>query len=216
MKLNDVEINLTGNTGVLIEAEGKIIYIDPYHLVKTDKKADVILITHPHYDHCSIQDIEAIVKKGTSVIVPPDCQSKITKLKQEVDMQIIEIGDEIEIKGIKIQALPAYNENKPFHPKSERWHGYILKIGEVQIYHAGDTDLIPDMKKLSGYHNLIALLPVSGKFTMSVEQAVEAAAIIKPKIAVPMHYGSVAGSIEDADKFVELCKQMGIEARRID
>lgn len=217
MKLGNINISLTGNSGVLIEdsENGKVIYIDPYNL-QNGKKADVILITHPHYDHCSIQDISAIVKKGTVVIVPPDCQSKITKLKQEVNMQVIEIGDEISLEGMKIKAVPAYNLNKAFHPKNEHWHGYVLSLEGLEIYHAGDTDLIPEMAKLCGYHNLIAFLPVSGKFVMNVEEAVEAAKIIKPKIAVPMHWGSVAGTQEDADKFVEMCKESGIEARRID
>ncbi len=218
MKLKNIEINSTGNAGVIIEdrESGKIIYIDPYQLKQTDKKADLILITHPHYDHCSVQDISAIVKAGTSIVVPPGCQSKITRLKQEVDMQVVEIGDEITIQNIKIKVVPAYNLNKAFHPKSERWHGYVLNFGEVQIYHAGDTDLIPEMNKLVGFHNLIALLPVGGGPTMNAEEAARAAGIINPKIAVPMHYGSVAGSVDDAEKFVQLCKKEGIEARRID
>jgi len=223
MKIGNIDLKLVGNSGVLIEAKiegnNKVIYIDPYNLEKTDKKADLILITHPHYDHCSVQDIESIVKPGTSIVLPPDCQSKIAKILQEVDMQIIELGDEIEVKGIKILAFPAYNINKNFHPKSEGWLGYVLSFGEgkeaVQVYHAGDTDFIPEMKKLSGYHNLIALIPVSGKFVMNSEEAAEAVKVIKPKIAIPIHYGSVAGSIDDAEKFVELCKQAGVEAMRL-
>ena len=213
MKLANIEINLTGNSGVLIEAEGKKIYIDPYQLKETQKKADIVLITHPHYDHCSIADIEAIVKKGSVVVIPPDCQSKIARIKQKVDMQIVELGDEITIQNIKIQAVPAYNLNKNFHPKSERWHGYIIKFENIQIYHAGDTDLIPEMSKLVGFHNLIALLPVGGNYTMNAEEAAKAASIIKPKLAIPMHYGVAAGSAEDASKFIELCKKEGIEAK---
>ena len=216
MKIGNIDINLTGNSGVIIEAEGKIIYIDPYHLQQTHKKADIILITHPHYDHCSVQDIEAISKNGTTIVLPPDCQSKITKIKQEVEMQIVELGDEIEIKGIKISVVPAYNLNKSFHPKNENWHGYVVKINGQEIYHAGDTDLIPEMKKLSGYHNLIAFFPVGGKFTMDAEQAAEAASVIKPELAIPIHYASVSGSIEDADRFVELCEEKGIEAKRLE
>ena len=214
MKIDNVDIRLVGNSGILIDAE-KVIYIDPYNLQKTDRKADIILITHPHYDHCSIQDIGAILKDGTTIILPPDCQSKITKLSKEVDMQIIELGDEVEVKGIRIFAVPAYNVNKSFHPKSEKWHGYVVKLENMQIYHAGDTDFIPEMKKLVGFHNLIGFFPVSGKFVMNAEEAVKAASIIKPRLAIPMHYGSVAGSGEDADRFVELCKENGVEAARI-
>jgi L-ascorbate metabolism protein UlaG (beta-lactamase superfamily) len=131
-------------------------------------------------------------------------------------MEIIEEGSELEISGIKIIATASYNIDKPFHSKEEGGVGYILKIGELIIYHAGDTDLIPEMQKLTGHkHNgneFVALLPVGGRFTMGAEEAAEAAKLIKPTLAIPMHYGSIVGTLDDAKEFVELCKENNINS----
>lgn len=214
MKLGNIELEWLGNSGFLIKND-KIIYIDPYQINRSEPKADIVLITHSHSDHCSIADIEKIIKNGTVVVVPPDCQSKITKL-ENLSMQIMIPGDEITVEGIKICAVPAYNKDKSFHPKEEEWNGYIVKFGNTIIYHAGDTDFIPEMQKLSGYgkkdNEFIALLPVGGNFTMDAPEAVNAASMIKPTIAIPMHYGSVAGSLKDAEEFVKLCDDKGIKA----
>lgn len=213
MKIGDIELEWLGHSGFLVK-NNKIIYIDPFQLTRNEPKADVILITHSHSDHCSIADIERIVKNGTVIVVPPDCQSKITKL-ENVSMQIMIPGDEIDI-GLKVCAVPAYNVNKEFHPKSEEWNGYVLKFGNVIIYHAGDTDFIPEMQKLSGYgkagNEFVALLPIDGKYAMSVEEAVSAVGMIKPTIAIPMHYNSIAGKKEDAERFVKLCEDKGVKA----
>src|SRR3989339_866544 len=191
MKIGDVEIKWLGHSGFLI-TNSKVIYIDPYNIKEDLVKADLILITHGHYDHCSFADIQKIVKDGTKIILTADSQ-------------------------IKISTFPAYNINKHFHAKNEDLVGYLIKMHDVLIYHAGDTDLIPEMKKLIGYKQegkkFIALLPVGGRFTMSAEEACEAAKIIKPTIAIPMHYGSIVGSEEDALEFVELCEEEGIQAK---
>lgn len=212
MKIGEIEINWLGHASFVIKA-GKLIYIDPYQI--SGEKADVILITHPHYDHCSLEDMQKVVKEGTIVICPADCQSKITRL-EGVDMQIIEAGQTADLDGIKVGAVPAYNLDKNFHSKSEGWLGYVIKLSRVIIYHAGDTDKIPEMERLTGYgkegNEFVALLPVGGTYTMDAEQAAEAAAVIKPTLAVPMHYGSVAGSAADAEQFVKLCQEKGIKA----
>jgi L-ascorbate metabolism protein UlaG (beta-lactamase superfamily) len=148
--------------------------------------------------------------------VPADAQSKITRV-EDVEMQIIENGDELEFGSVKVSAVPAYNIDKEFHPKSEGWLGYIVKMDNVIIYHAGDSDKIPEMSKLSGYgkdgNKFVALLPVSGTYVMTAEEAAEAASIISPSVAIPMHYGAgVAGTIEDAQRFVALCSQTGLKA----
>lgn len=213
MKAGNIEIEWLGNSGFLVRSN-KIIYIDPYQLSKQEPKADIILITHSHYDHCSIADIERIAKNGSIVIVPPDCQSKITKL-ENVNMQIMIPGDEIDV-GVKIRAVPAYNLNKEFHPKSEEWNGYLIKFDKVIIYHAGDSDFIPEMQKLSGYgkegNEFVTCLPVSGVYVMTAEEAANAASAIGPSLAIPMHYGSVAGTKEDAERFVKLCSEKGIKS----
>ncbi|MEM4230300.1 MAG: MBL fold metallo-hydrolase [Candidatus Pacearchaeota archaeon] len=208
MNYKNLVIEWLGHAGFLIKTD-KIIYIDPFQ-ISNGEKADIIFITHDHYDHCSLQDIEKIVKDGTIIVCPSDCQSKITKLKQEIDIQVLNPGNAAAIKGIKVRAFPAYNVDKEFHKKEDDWNSYVMEINSVKIYHAGDTDLIPEMKTLGEID--IALLPVGGKFTMDAEEASKAAEVIKPKLAIPMHYASIIGTKQDAEKFVQLCQANGIKA----
>ncbi len=216
MQIRDINIKWLGNSGFLIE-NNKIIYIDPYNILGGAEKADLILLTHSHYDHCSVVDINKIIKKGTKIILPAGCQSKITRFNIPIDIQIVEPEQELNIGEIKLSILPAYNVDKPFHRKEDGWVGYLIKMTGTIIYHAGDTDIIPEMQKLTGYKQtdkkFLALLPVGGRFTMTAEEAAEAAKLIKPTLAIPMHYGSVVGTIDDAKEFVELCEEEGIEAK---
>jgi len=197
-------------------SNGKKIAIDPYNVSDNAPKADIVLITHSHYDHCSIKDIEKIVEPGSVVVCTADCQSKVMKI-EGIQIQVVEVGDELKFGNIKIGMVAAYNKNKEFHPKREGWLGYIVKMKEVIIYHAGDTDFIPEMQKLSGYgkhgNKFVALLPVSGKYVMDAEEAAEAASLISADLTIPIHYGAgVAGTLEDAEKFVELCKEKNLKA----
>jgi len=217
MKIREVNLEFLGHSGFLITTDTKKIAIDPYNISEKVPQADLVLITHSHYDHCSIKDIEKISKHGATIIIPADCQSKINKIKN-VQMQIIETGDEIKIGNIKIEAVPAYNVDKEFHPKREGWLGYVLKFKDVIIYHAGDTDKIPEMENLTGYgkhgNQFVALLPISGKYVMDAEEATEIASLLSPDIIMPMHYGAgIAGTLEDAEKFVSLCKRIGLKAQ---
>jgi L-ascorbate metabolism protein UlaG (beta-lactamase superfamily) len=213
MRIGEIELKWLGHSGFFIK-NSRVIYIDPYNIKEGMEKADIILITHSHYDHCSVADIEKIVQDGTKIIITADCQSKITRFNVPIKMEVVEPGQELDIGDIKISVLPAYNLDKHFHPKDENWVGYILKMNNLIIYHAGDTDLIPEMQKLTGYmqqgKEFVALLPIGGRFTMNVEEAAEAAKLIKPSIAIPMHYGSVVGTNEDALEFKELCEENGI------
>lgn len=218
MEVGDVNIEFLGHSGFLIiDGNGKRIAIDPYNISAGIDKVDFIFITHPHYDHCSIKDISKLVKSGTIIVVPPDVQSKITRI-DDIEMQIVEAGDELEFGNMKVEALPSYNINKDYHGKKEGWLGYLVKIGNVIIYHAGDCDKIPEMERLTGYgkhgNQFVALLPVSGKYVMDANEAAEAASLISPDLVIPMHYGSgVAGTKEDADKFVKLCFDAGLNAK---
>lgn len=216
MKIGEIELEWLGHAGFKIK-NSKVIYIDPFNIKEDSEKADLILITHSHYDHCSIADINKIVKDGTKIVFPVDCQSKITKMDVPVKMVITEPGRELEFGSTKISTLPAYNLDKHFHPKDEGWVGYLVKMGDVLIYHAGDTDVIPEMQILTGHNQankkLFALLPVGGRFTMNSEEASEAAKVIKPFLAIPMHYGAVIGTEEDAKEFVNFCKDENVSAQ---
>jgi L-ascorbate metabolism protein UlaG (beta-lactamase superfamily) len=217
MKIKEITIDFLGHSGFIIQdSSGKRIAIDPYNISGNIPPADIILITHSHYDHCSIKDLTKLAKPGASIIVPADAQSKITRI-DKVNMEIIEIGDELSLGNIKIEAVPAYNIKKDFHPKKEQWLGYLIKINGTVIYHAGDTDKIPEMEKLTGYgkHDtqFITLLPVSGKYVMTAEEAAEVASLLKPNLAIPMHYGAgVIGTREDAERFQKLCFEKNINA----
>ncbi|MBW1894056.1 MAG: MBL fold metallo-hydrolase [Deltaproteobacteria bacterium] len=170
----------------------KIIYFDPYQIAD-GPPADLILITHDHYDHCSPDDVAKIQKSGTVIVTEEDSAKKLSG-----DIRIMSPGESISIDGMNIEAVPSYNTNKQFHPKNNNWLGFIIEIDGSRIYHAGDTDYIPEMEK---FNVDIALLPVSGTYVMTAEEAVKAALSIEPALSIPMHYGTVAGSEEDALNF---------------
>lgn len=172
----------------------KVIYTDPFK-IKNKDTADIILITHEHYDHCSPEDIKILQGPDTVIVATPDCAKKLTG-----KVKTVKPGDKIIVEGIEIEAVPSYNTNKQFHPKDNNWVGYIFTVQGQRIYIAGDTDYIPEMKNFKAD---IALLPVSGTYVMTAEEAVKAALDIKPKIAIPMHFGSIVGSKDDAKKFAE-------------
>jgi L-ascorbate metabolism protein UlaG (beta-lactamase superfamily) len=216
MEIKGVNVDYLGHSGFLLTSGNKKIAIDPYNISEKTPKADLILITHSHYDHCSIKDINKIKNPNATIVIPADAQSKITKM-ENVNMQIIEPGDELQFGNIKVEAIPAYNTDKEFHQKRDGWMGFIIKFKDVIIYHAGDSDRIPEMSKLTGYgkqgNEFVALLPVSGKYVMTAEEAADVASLISPDLTVPMHYGAgIAGTTDDAQRFVQLCKEKGLRA----
>jgi L-ascorbate metabolism protein UlaG (beta-lactamase superfamily) len=210
MNYKGIEIKWLGHAGFLIKND-KVIYIDPFN-INCEEKADLILITHSHYDHCSIEDLKKITKPESVILGPADIQSKIGQIGEGVNFRIMEPG-RVEELGIKISAVPAYNLGKVFHPKENNWMGYIVEIGGSRIYHAGDTDKIPDM---NGIKADICFFPIGGKFTMNADEATEAAEIIRPELVIPMHFGEIIGSEEDAKRFVEKCKKININAFILD
>jgi L-ascorbate metabolism protein UlaG (beta-lactamase superfamily) len=192
------KIHWLGHASMRIDAE-KIIYIDPWK-IKGGKTADLILITHDHYDHCSPDDVRKIQGKDTVIVTIKACAEQL-----KGNVKIVKPGDTIEpIKGVKVTAVPSYNRTKQFHPKSKGYVGYVIEVEGVKVYHAGDTDFIDEMKSLNVD---IALLPVGGTYTMDWREAVEAVKSFKPKIAIPMHWGDIVGSEEDAKNFCNSLKE---------
>ena len=190
-------IHWLGHDSFRIDGDGIVIYIDPYKI--TDgPKSDLILITHDHKDHASPEDVAKIQHSETTIVTASAAAAKF-----QGRIQTVKPGDKLNIKGISIEAVPAYNTNKfrspgvPFHSQESGYVGYILTVNGIRIYHAGDTDAIPEMKSV---HCDVALLPVSGIYVMTAEEAATAAAMIHTKIVIPMHVGKGIGSLEDAER----------------
>lgn len=193
-------VHWLGHDSFRIESDSLMIYIDPLNLGDCPK-ADLILITHDHGDHCSPEDVAKIQKESTIIVT---IEAAAAELSGEI--KLVKPGDELTVKGIHISTVPAYNINKfrssgvPFHPRESNHVGFIITVDGKRIYHAGDTDCIPEMESIDVD---IAMLPVSGKYVMTADEAVEAAAIIKPKVALPMHVGRRAASMAHAEHFKE-------------
>jgi L-ascorbate metabolism protein UlaG (beta-lactamase superfamily) len=193
-------IHWLGHDSFRIDADAQVIYLDPFKITG-GPKADLILISHDHFDHCSPADVAKIQKPETTIVTVPQAAAKLSG-----HIITVKPGEELTVKGFLIRTIPAYNINKfrspgvPFHPKESAYVGFLIRVKGLVIYHAGDTDFIPEMK---GLRPDIALLPVSGTYVMTAEEAVEAAAAIKPGLAVPMHVGGPIGSLSDAERFKE-------------
>ena len=180
--------------------KGKIIYVDPFHIEENYQDADIILITHSHYDHFSEEDIEKVRKADTIIYVTEDYVENARQLGFSENKIIGVKPNQTYYEGnIEINTVPAYNVNKQFHPKENNWVGYILKIDGIAYYIAGDTDITEENKKIKCD---VAFVPVGGTYTMTAKEAAELVNIIKPKVAIPIHYGDIVGTKEDAITFV--------------
>lgn len=185
---------------------GKTVIIDPFKVRPHPIKADILLISHEHFDHLSLDDIKKVSSEKTTIITIPAVKKELSGLKAG-GIKTVKPGDKVNIGDVTVEAVPAYNLNKfrepgkPFHPKEDGKIGFVISFKEVRVYHAGDTDPIPEMKSIK---TDIALLPVSGTYVMTPEEAAEAASMIKPKLVIPMHYGAIVGSESDAQKFKQL------------
>lgn len=197
-------IEWLGHDTFRISRGDRVIYFDPFKLPAHSPAADIILVTHEHFDHCSVEDI-ARIKKEDTVIVTDSRSAR--KLQEKV--KVLEPGEETRVRDLSIEAVSSYNIDKTFHPRENKGLGFIVTIEDCRIYHAGDTDFIPEMEDLQVD---IALLPVSGTYVMTAEEAARAALQINPGVAVPMHYGDIVGEQSDADKFAgELQDRVRVE-----
>ena len=185
------KIRWLGHDGFRIDAS-KTVYVDPFQ-IEGGPTADLVLVTHAHFDHCSPEDVAKVADDRTVIVTEKDSAATLSG-----NVRITAPGQDLEAAGIRVEAVAAYNIGKQFHPRENGWLGFVIDIDGVRIYHAGDTDVIPEMKDIE---TDIALLPVSGTYVMTAEEAVAAALAIGPKIAVPMHYGAIVGDTSDAERF---------------
>ncbi|HVD08340.1 MAG TPA: MBL fold metallo-hydrolase [Nitrososphaeraceae archaeon] len=201
---NKIGITWTGHAGFKILYGNKKMYIDPYKLTKKYENifdADIVLITHNHFDHLSIEDLKNIINERTVIVSAQECLSQLKPLKVKESIGI-DPRNNVRVDDLAVEAVPAYNVNKEFHPKNDKKIGFIIEFGNDRIYHTGDSDLIPEMKDTTP---TIVLIPVSGTYVMTAEEASKAVnEMINPKIAIPMHYGTIVGNKEDAVRFSEL------------
>lgn len=178
-----------------ISGAGQTIYIDPWKLPSGACGGDIILVSHDHFDHCSQEDIERVRGDNTVLAAPSDVVEKLGF------GQIIAPGDELQIGDIRIQAVPAYNVGKTYHPKANGWIGAVITVGGKRIYYAGDTDLIDEMSELESID--LALLPVGGTYTLDAAEAAKACDVIAPAASLPYHWGDIVGSATDAEVFAD-------------
>lgn len=199
-------IDVLCHSSIRIE-EDKIIYVDPFKIEQKYNDADYIFCTHSHYDHFSPEDIEKVKKEDTIIIVPSDLEEQARKIFNN-NVVIVEPAKEYQIKDLKFKTTYAYNINKKFHPKENKWVGYIIELNNKKYYIAGDTDNIEEIQNIECD---IALIPIGGTFTMDYKESAELANTIKADIVIPTHYGSIVGEKEDAIKFKELVKDKKVE-----
>ena len=193
-----ITIQWLGHASFKICHEDTVIYIDPWKLKESPHDATLVFVSHSHYDHYSPEDIAKVSGQDTKLIASADVVAK------EKAGEAIMSGLTVELESVRVRGVAAYNPNKQFHPKANNWVGFIIEIGSKRIYYAGDTDLTEEMKALKDID--IALLPVGGTYTMNADEAAEAAKHIKPKQAIPYHWGDIVGRRSDAERFAELAE----------
>ncbi|HEY1275366.1 MAG TPA: MBL fold metallo-hydrolase [Thermoleophilaceae bacterium] len=210
MLLDSVE--WLGHSGFRITVGKAVVYIDPYRVAETAPKADLILITHGHYDHFSPQDVERLSSNRTWLVGPAAVAERVSGQVHSIAPG--EALDDELVRGVLVSAVAAYNTSKrdgagnAFHPREAGWVGYELNVRGERLYHSGDTDVIPEMDGVTGVD--VALLPVSGVYVMTAQEAAEAARRIQPRVAVPMHWGQHIGTERDAREFA---KRAPVEVR---
>ena len=180
----------------------KTIYIDPFKIDRNYNDADIVFITHDHYDHYSEEDIDKVINENTTIIIPEELLTKL--LRKGINKNAIitvEPNEKYMVQGIKFETISAYNTNKTFHPKENGWVGYIITLDDIRYYIAGDTDITEENRRVKCD---VAFVPVGGTYTMDFKEAAQLINEIQPKIAIPIHYGSIVGTEQDAIDFIRL------------
>lgn len=201
------KIDLLCHSSIKISGN-KIIYIDPYNIKEKTNDADYIFCTHSHYDHFSTEDIKKVKKEGTKIVIVKDAKEEALKLVSEDNLLVVEPDNNYKIDEINFKTTYAYNINKNFHPKENKWVGYIIEIENKKYYIAGDTD---DIEEIQDIECDIAFIPIGGTYTMNYEEAAKLANQIKAEVIVPTHYGCIVGEKEDGEKFKQLVKNKEVD-----
>ncbi len=192
--------NITWYLNACVRISGsKTVYFDPYGITPDAPRADIVLTTHPHLDNYSLDNINQIMDNDSTLLLTHDSDA----LNKHGHVIPVKPHQTIKIEDIIIKTVPAYSQENNYHPKENNWIGYIVEMDGLRYYHAGDTELIPEMGELGEID--VAFLPVGGIYTMDVSEALEAVKIIRPKVAIPIHFGMIAGTYDDADEFVSSC-----------
>jgi L-ascorbate metabolism protein UlaG (beta-lactamase superfamily) len=190
-----LEIRWMGHASFRLAAGELVLYVDPWKLTSARPDADLVFVSHAHFDHYSAEDVAAVSRDTTIVVGPSDVADPLPHGR------LLTPGDRIEAAGVCIDGIRAYNVDKDFHPKANDWLGAVITLGGARVYYAGDTDQIPEMEELGDVD--VALLPVGGTYTMNAVEAAGACRTINPKTAVPYHWGDIVGTEDDARAFAD-------------
>ncbi len=204
MNTDNIIVNTQSSIRIKLD---KVLYFDPFKIEEDTHDADIIFITHEHYDHFDIKSINNIKNDNTIIVAPKSMDNQINEISFK-DYIYLSPNEEITIDNITIKTIPSYNIDKPFHPRSNNWLGYIVIYDNITYFVAGDTDMTPENKNVKCD---IALLPIGGHFTMDSKEASELIKVINPKVVIPTHYGSIVGSMDDAKTLKEYLNDTNIE-----
>ena len=207
------QISINSHSSIRVEAE-KIIYFDPFRIKESTSDADIIFVTHDHYDHYSPEDIKKIIKDDTIIVAPKVAAGlAVTDFGLSSDRIVVaNAGDTLEVSGFPVEVIASYNPNKPFHPKEQKFVGYVVTIGSLRYYVCGDMDITEEAKAVSCD---VLLLPCGGKYTMDADEAAELVGILRPKYAIPTHYASIVGGADCGKIFEKKVKKTSPETEVI-
>ena len=200
MDISNIEVFT--QSSIRIRCDSGTVYADPFRMKISPHDADIVLITHDHYDHFSPEDLAKVINPATILVVPEKLADKAAAFSAQVKaIETVLPGQQYQIAGLSLETVPSYNRIKPFHPKKNGWVGYLLDLDGQRVFIAGDTD---KTKENSAVKCDIALIPIGGKFTMDPKEAADLINTIRPKTAIPTHYGTIVGKKNDGDLFASL------------